>query len=130
MLVADVMIKEVITISSFAKLREAMRLMREKEVKSLVVEKNTKTDAYGIITYSDIIKATLAEDGDIDLLNVFDICTKPAISIGAKIDIKHAASLMVNQELKRLLVLTDNELSGFISMNDIMSEVLANLDSQ
>lgn len=47
MQVKDVMVNEVVTISPFATLREAMKLMKERGLKSLVVEKNMPADAYG-----------------------------------------------------------------------------------
>ncbi|MGT0150532.1 hypothetical protein ACT691_18445 [Vibrio metschnikovii] len=37
---------------------------------------------FGLITYTDIVKTVIAEGGDIDLLNVYDVCAKPAISVG------------------------------------------------
>ncbi|MGT0150533.1 CBS domain-containing protein [Vibrio metschnikovii] len=45
MLVKDVMIRDVVTISPFAKLREAMMLMKKHHLKSLVVEQQNANDA-------------------------------------------------------------------------------------
>jgi predicted transcriptional regulator len=78
MLVKDIMKSNVITISAFATVRDALHLMREQNIKSLVVEKGNEHDAYGLVTYNDILKTIVAEEGDIDLINVYDICTKPA----------------------------------------------------
>ena len=54
MLVKDIMLREVVTVSPFATIREAMRVMKQNKVKSLVVEKRDAHDAYGIITYTNI----------------------------------------------------------------------------
>ena len=127
-LVKDVMIRDTINVSAFASLRDALSLMKKHNVKSLVVDKQNGHDAYGLITYTNILKAVIAEDGDIDLLNVYDVCAKPVISVGENLALRHAASLMTEHRVKRLLVLTDNELKGFIIMDDIMQALLDTLD--
>jgi CBS domain-containing protein len=128
LLVSNVMIRDVVCVSPFAKLREALSLMKKHEVKSLVVEKRSAHDAWGLITYSDIIKTVIAEDGDIDLLNVYDVCAKPALSVGESLDIKYVARLMTDHRIKRLLVLRDNDLLGFVSMDDIVGALLEKID--
>ena len=103
--------------------------MREHQVKSLVVDKRGPHDAYGIITFGNILKTIVAEEGDIDLLNVYDVCTKPAVTLSLELDIKHAARMMVNMGIRRVLVTTQNELVGIISMTDIVAAILAIADA-
>ena len=100
-LVKDVMITDVVTISPFAKMREALSLMKRHKIKSLVVDKQNQHDAFGLITYSDILKTVIAEEGDIDLLNVYDICAKPVIAVGEELAIQHVAKLMTTHRVKR-----------------------------
>ncbi|EGN74789.1 Putative signal-transduction protein [Idiomarina sp. A28L] len=128
MIVRDVMINNVITISPFATLRQALSLLKSKNIKSLVVEKQSDHDAYGLITYTNILKTVIAEDGDIDLLNVYDVCVKPALSVGESLGLKHVAGLMSQHHVKRLLVVSDNNLVGFVTMNDIMEELMKRID--
>ncbi|NPA16371.1 MAG: CBS domain-containing protein [Aquificae bacterium] len=123
MLVKDVMRTDVSTISPFASIKGALKKMRDQEVKALVVDKQHPHDAYGIITYTSILKAVYAEDGDIELLNVYDIAVKPAITISADVEIKYAARMMVNFNIKRLLVVENNQLKGIISMTDIIESL-------
>lgn len=124
MLVKDIMVTEVITISPLATIREAMSVMLNKGVKSLVVDKQNEHDAFGMLTYANILKTIVAEEGDIDLLNVYDICSKPALIISKELDIKHAARMMVKMGLQRLLVTSTNDLAGIITMNDLVSAIL------
>jgi len=123
MLVKDVMRTDVSTISPLASIKEALKKMRDQEVKALVVDKQHPHDSYGIITYTSILKAVYAEDGDIELLNVYDIAVKPAITISADVEIKYAARMMVNFNIKRLLVVENNQLKGIISMTDIIESL-------
>lgn len=127
-LVKDVMVTDIIKISAFATLREALSLMKRHNVKSLVVERQNEHDAWGLITYTNVLKSVIAEDGDIDLLNVYDVCAKPVISVGENLALRHAASLMTEHRVKRLLVLSDNELRGFVVMDDIMGALLDTLE--
>ncbi len=130
LLVKDIMVREVVTISPFATIREAMQVMKQRGVKSLVVDKRHEHDAFGIITYTTILKTIVAEEGDIDLINVYDICAKPAISISREVEIKHAARMMVNLGIRRLLVTATNELAGIITMDDIVGAILNMADGE
>lgn len=127
-LVQDVMIRDTITVSPFTSLREALSLMKQHQVKSLVVEKQNEHDAYGLITYTNILKTVIAEDGDIDLLNVYDAYAKPVISVGEHLGIRYAAGMMSQHQVKRLLVLRDNDLVGLITMDDIMAALLDTIE--
>lgn len=128
MLVKDVMIRDVVTISPFAKLREALSMMKRHRIKSLVVDRQNAHDAYGLITYTNILKTVIAEHGDIDLLNVYDVCIKPVVSVGESLSVSHVATLMTRHNVKRLLVLQDNDLVGLVAMNDIMDALLQQID--
>ncbi|GGW67770.1 CBS domain-containing protein [Alishewanella tabrizica] len=123
-LVKDLMVKDVVTISPFSSLRAALTLMKQHNIKSLVVDRQNPHDAYGLITYTNILKTIIAEEGDIDLINVYDVCIKPAIAISQEMAVKHAASLMSQHKLKRLLVTNDNKLVGLLTMDDMVSDIL------
>ena len=125
MLVADIMTKtNLTTISPMASVREALNKMRETKVKSLIVEKLSPSDAYGIMTFKNILQSIVAEDGDIDMLNVYDICSKPAIQISKELNVKYAAQMMVNQSIKRVLVIDNNELEGILTMTNILDVLM------
>jgi len=130
MLIKDIMVRDVVTVSPFATVREAMKVMKQRGVKSLVVEKRDQHDAFGIITYTNILKTIVAEEGDIDLVNVYDLCAKPALTISRELEVKHAARLMVNMGIRRLLVTSANELAGIITMNDIVGAILEMADDE
>lgn len=126
MLVKDIMvpIEKIVKVSPMIPVREALNIMREKKVKSLVVDKLKPYDAYGMLTYKNILSSIVANDGDIDLLRVYDIYSKPAFQVSEQLDVKYAAQIMVNSGVKRLLVIDNNELEGILTMTDILSELL------
>lgn len=126
MLVKEIMIpvERIVKVSPMIPVREALNIMREKKVKSLVVDKLKSHDAYGMLTYKNILSSIVANDGDIDLLRVYDIYSKPAFQVSEQLDVKYAAQIMVNSGVKRLLVIDNNELEGILTMTDILSELL------
>lgn len=119
--VKDIMtpVEKIATISPYAAVRELINLMDEKEVRSVIVDRSGEHDAYGIVTYTNILEAIYSNDGDMDLLNVFDIATKPMIQVVPTLDIRYAAQLMINLKIKHLSVTWEGKLAGVISMTDI-----------
>lgn len=129
MLVSDVMIKNNLAIiSPMAPVRDALTMMRKTKVKSLIVDKLRPSDAYGLLTYKNILFSIISNDGDIDLLRVYDICSKPAIQVSKQLDLKYASQLMVKNNVKRLLVVDNNELEGILTMTDILTLFLDTIE--
>jgi CBS domain-containing protein len=130
MLVENIMTpaEKLIKVSPMSPVREALKLMRENDVRSVIVEKQTPSGAYGLVTFKNILQSIVAEDGDIDLLNIYDIAAIPAISVSAKLDVKYAAKMMVSKSIKRLLVLDNNELYGILTMSDIIEILMDSVE--
>ncbi len=130
MLVENVMTpkEKLIVISAMSTVREALKLMKEHKVRSVIVDKTTENGAYGLLTFKNILQSIVAEDGDIDLLNVYDIATTPAFSVSAKLDVKYAARMMVQNSIKRLLVIDNNELYGILTMTDIIGILMDSVE--
>jgi len=106
-------------ISPYATVRELINMMDTRSVRSVIVDRTSENDAYGIVTYTNILQAIYSNDGDMDLLNVYDIASKPMVQIVPDLDIRYAAQLMINQKIKHLSVTWEGKLTGVISMTDI-----------
>jgi len=120
--------ENLIIISPMDSVRKALELMKKHSVRSIVVDKQQENGAYGLLTFKNILQSIVAEDGDIDLLNVYDIAAIPAFSVSAQLDVKYAAKLMVNASIKRLLVIDNNELLGILTMSDIIGILMNNVE--
>ena len=125
--VQQVMVPDVITISPYATLREALSMMRTRQVKSLVVEPQHTHDSYGLLSYNELLRTIVAEEGDVDLLNVYDAAIKPAVTVGEDLSVRQAAALMARFGLNRLVVVRGNELIGLLAMNDILARMIQDL---
>jgi signal-transduction protein with cAMP-binding, CBS, and nucleotidyltransferase domain len=130
MLVENVMTpsEKLIKVSPMASVREALRLMRDNSVRSVIVEKSSPDGAYGLVTFKNILQSIVAEDGDIDLLNVYDIAAIPAVSVSAKLNVQYAAKMMVRRSIKRLLIIDNNELQGILTMTDIIEILMGSVE--
>ena len=130
MLVKEVMTPKdkLVTISPMATVRDALKLMKTHKVRSVIVAKTHDDSAYGLVTFKNILESIVAEDGDIDLLNVYDIAATPAVSVSAVLNVKYAARMMVRSSIKRLLVIDNNELQGILTMTDIISILMDSVE--
>ncbi|MEY3001754.1 MAG: hypothetical protein RLZZ428_129 [Pseudomonadota bacterium] len=120
--------EKLIIISPMATVRDALGLMKKHRVRSVIVDKTSPEGAYGLVTFKNILQSIVAEDGDIDLLNVYDIANTPALSVSAKLNMKYAAKMMVQSSIKRLLVIDNNELYGILTMTDIIGILMENVE--
>ena len=130
MLVENVMTprEKLIIISPMATVREALNLMKEHKVRSVIVDKTKPDSAYGLVTFKNILQSIVAEDGDIDLLNVYDIAATPSITVSSKLNVKYAARMMVQSSIKRILVVDNNELHGILTMTDIITILMESVE--
>ncbi len=119
MKVADIMSTKVITIRSFATVANAVKLMRDHGLSSLIVERLDESDSYGIITKTDIIYKVAAKGYDPDEVRVAEIMTKPCIVVNPDLSIKSVAQLFANTGIRRAPIIRD-QLLGVISTTDLL----------
>ncbi len=132
MKVADIMTTDVITIRSSATVSIAVKLMREKTIHTLIVERRHPQDAYGMITDSDIINEVVASGKNPKHVRVYEIMTKPCLVLNPDLGVEYAAKLFKNSGIRCAPVIK-GELLGIVSIFDILnkSEFLNNpIDEQ
>jgi len=130
MLVREVMTpkEKLVVLAQTATVREALGQMRKHNIRSIIMDKSNPHGAYGLVTFKNILQSIISEDGDIDLLNVYDIAHAPAVSVSAELDVKYAARMMVVNSIKRLLVIDNNELVGILTMTDIITVLMDSIE--
>ena len=124
----DIMQVEMATILGDMTVSEAASLMRYEGVRSLLVEPRTPDDPYGIITYSDIVSKVLAEGYDPKKVDVARIMTKPLITIGPDLKVKYIARLFKQSKIGHAPVIEDDEVIGIVSMTDLVTEVISEVE--
>jgi CBS domain-containing protein len=116
----DVMHKQILTIDGMATAREAAAIMRSKRVFSLLVKKRHENDAWGILVVQDFIKGVIIPGRSPDDVNVYEIMTKPIITVPADMDIRYAARLIYRAGIRRAPVEEKGEIVGMISLSSLI----------
>lgn len=117
---ADVMTKDVATIRSSATVSDAVKLMRARDWRALIVDRRHEQDAYGIISESDIVYKVIAYGKDPGKVRVYEVMTKPCIAINPDLGLEYVARLFADYHLHRAPVI-QGELLGIISLTDILA---------
>lgn len=118
---SDIMTQDVATIRGSATVAEAIKLMKFKKLRALIVDVRNNQDAYGIITKSDIVYKVVAYGKDPEKLRVYEIMTKPCIVINPNLGVEYVARLFANTGLHVAPVI-QGELLGIISISDIIEK--------
>jgi CBS domain-containing protein len=117
----DIMTKDVVTIRGSATVAEAVRLMKEKGLRALVVNRRYDNDAYGIVTETDIVYKVAAYGKDPKQLRVYEIMSKPCIIVDPDLSVEYVARLFANTGIRRAPVI-QGKLLGIISITDILTK--------
>jgi len=124
--VRDVMKTKVDMIDGKLTVAEALEQMRHVETKTLLVNKRFEGDEYGMVLLSDIAKQVLAKDRSAERVNIYEIMTKPVVSIDPEMDIRYCARLFERFGLTRAPVLEKGEMLGIVSFTDMVIKGLTN----
>jgi len=116
MLVKDVMTKNVITIDSNQTILDAYRKYRDTKVGSLIVTEHNQL--VGIVTERDLIEKAI--DKDLKTTQIKDIMTSNVKTINPLDNIDTASDVMERYNVKKLPVLDNNNITGIITINDIV----------
>jgi signal-transduction protein with cAMP-binding, CBS, and nucleotidyltransferase domain len=107
-------------IDGLASIRDAVLLMKEKDVQALIIQKRNSADANGIITVNDIIEGVIIPNKTLDEVSVYEIMTKPAFSISAHLNVKYVPRLMYNYNIMIAPVEENGEYIGMIDYTQFL----------
>jgi len=111
--------------------QSALKKMKHMESHILIVNKRDKHDEYGIVLLADIAKKVIAKDRSPERVNIYEIMSKPVISVRANMDIRYCSRLFNRFGLNIAPVSDDEtgELIGTVSYNDIVLKGLVDFES-
>ncbi|MEL6136314.1 MAG: CBS domain-containing protein [Cyanobacteria bacterium J06628_6] len=115
----EIMTADVVTISGSATVADAVKLMKDKGLRALIVERRTEEDPYGMVTETDIIYKVAAYGHDPKTLRVYEIMTKPCIVVPPELGVEYVARLFAQTRIRRAPVVR-GRLLGVISITDIL----------
>lgn len=116
----DVMRKGVISIDGMATAREAAAKMRSEKVSYLLIKKRHDDDALGIVVVQDFVRGVMVPGRSPNEVNVYEIMTKPVITVPADMDIRYVARLIYRAGIRRAPVEEKGEIVGMISLSSLI----------
>lgn len=119
--VGDVMSPTVRTIALTASVAEALEAMRDAGVSSLVVERRDDDDEFGLIVVTDIAREVVAKDRAAERVNVYEVMSKPVLTVPVDMQSKYAVRLLVRFNLSRALVVDATRSPvGIVTLRDLV----------
>ena len=121
--IRDIMQKNVITIEHDKTAHDAACLISEKDISFLVIMKDNIP--IGVLTESDFVKRLSARDKKASEVNISEIMSSKFRWVNPETEIEDAIQKMLNNNIRRLLILDDDKLVGVLTQTDL-TEFLRN----
>lgn len=118
---ADVMTRHVVDIEPSATVAEAIDKMKQWNVSSLLVKRESDIDTWGFMTETDVIEKVVAGGLDPARLHVNEIMSKPVITVSPKSSLQECAALLSRADIRRVLVYDGKDIVGIVSSSDIFN---------
>ncbi|TBR16034.1 MAG: CBS domain-containing protein [Chitinophagaceae bacterium] len=115
--VRDIMNKHVVTIEQDSFVLDAARLLKEKDVSFLVIVKDG--NPVGVLSERDIVRRLAAEDKQASKIRVYEIMSPKFRWVEPTTEIEDAVQKMLNNNIRRLIVLENGKLVGVITQTDL-----------
>jgi len=103
-----------------ASAKEAAARMRSSQATELLVAKRNDDDAWGIVTIMDLVKGVILNGRDAGNVFVYEIMTKPVITVPAQMDIRYVIRLMQRIGVRRAPVEDRGDIVGMISLSGLV----------
>ena len=123
----DIMHEKHLELDGMATVKEALDAMKAENASVVIVKKRHEHDAYGIVLLSDIAKKVLAKDRASKRVNVYEIMSKPLISLDPNMDVRYCARLFDRFGLSNVPVIENDKVLGIVSYNELVFKGLCEL---
>lgn len=123
----EVMHNNHVEIDGKATVQEAIALMKANNCDVLLVQKRDVSDALGIVLLADVVKKVIALDKAPERVNVYEIMSKPVISVEPELDVRYVARLFSRFGLSNAPVVDDGKVIGLVSYNELVFKGLCEL---
>ena len=119
--VRDLMATELHAIDGFSTVAEAMALMKRHQVDSVVVNRRNEDDELGVLTVGDIARGVIADNRSPQRVNVYEIMSKPLLTVPDDMLAKYAVRLLVRFGLSRAVVVDHQRNAiGKVTLRDLI----------
>lgn len=119
-LVGNIMEERFALVDGLITVAEAIKIIKEKDAKALIIQKRHEHDELGMVLLSDIAKKVIGQDKAPGRVNVYEIMTKPVISVHSGMNVKYCARLFQQFGISRAPVIDDGVVKGMVSYTNMV----------
>jgi predicted transcriptional regulator len=123
--VSDVMERDFVMVDGVATVAEALTVLRERNAHFLMVAKRHEDDEFGVVMVDDIAKQVLARNRSPERTNVYEIMSKPVLSVKPEMDIRYCARLFHRFGISAAPVIQGGEVQGIVAYDQLVLKGLA-----
>ena len=118
--VGDVMARDLHVIDGLATIGEAIAMMKEHGVSSLIVARRDADDEVGLVEVIDVA-GPLAEDRPPDRVHVYEVMSKPVVTLTPGMLARYAVRLLRELGLSRSVVVDEKrDAVGIVTLRDLV----------
>ena len=99
---------------------QALEKIRTTGSPVLIVDKRSPDDEYGIVLLSDIARDVLAVDRAPERVNIYEIMSKPVVSVDPGMDIRYCARLFQSLGFSYAPVIEAGKVLGVVGYADML----------
>ena len=119
--VEGAMITDLYSIDGLATVGEAMQTMKQHHVSSLVVERRDGDDEVGLVEVADIAKEVIGKNRAPDRVSVYEVMTKPVVTLPPGMRVRYAVRLLARLGLSRAVVVDESRNAvGMVTLRDLV----------
>ena len=118
--VRDVMKPDFDLVNGMDTVADVLKNSEHPESKCFIVDMRHDNDEYGIVLLSDIAKYVLAKNKSPERVNIYEIMSKPVVSVDPDMDIRYCTRLFDNFGLSRAPVIDNRKVIGVVGYSDIV----------
>ncbi len=119
----DIASNDLFYIDGLASVKDALDIMKSKDVGALIIQKRNDADANGIITITDIMDGVVVKNKTFEEVSVYEIMTKPLVSIPSHLNIKYIPRLLNRLHIRQAPVEENGKYIGMIDFRQLLFSI-------
>ena len=125
--VRDVMNERYIRADGLDTVQDVFLRLEREDARCIIVERRDENDEYGIVLLTDIARKVIAPDRSPARISVYEIMSKPVVSVPPGMNIRYAARLFERFGISVAPVIEAGEVLGIVTSTDIVLRGMAQM---
>ena len=121
MQVRQVMMPNFKKIDGVTRVADALKMMKESGLNAMLIEPRDESDVFGILTLKDIARKVISQRRKLHETHVYEIMSKPVLSVPANMPVSYAARLLTNFNVSYAMVIEGDQVVGMVSLNGMVT---------